>query len=63
MKAKYACGSGEHTLARRQFLGALTGGVVVGGLGALANADAAEKLRPESNAGSRCLHVRRIEPA
>ena len=45
MKAKYACGSGEHTLARRQYLAALTGGVVVGGLGALTNATAAEKLR------------------
>ena len=36
MKATYACQSAEHMMARRQFLGTLAGGFVVGGLGALA---------------------------
>lgn len=37
MKCSYACGTAEHVIARRQFLGGLAGvGAVVGGLGALA---------------------------
>lgn len=47
MKAKYACGSAEHTIARRQFLGALGTGAVVGGLGALAQPTAAAKLKKD----------------
>ncbi|MBI1313424.1 DUF1501 domain-containing protein [bacterium] len=37
MKAHYACGSNSHLMARRQFLGTMAGGFVVGGLGALTN--------------------------
>jgi hypothetical protein len=49
MKCKYACGSAEHQLARRQFLGGMVGagavvGGVVGGLGALARPAAASQL-------------------
>ncbi|MCP4170767.1 MAG: DUF1501 domain-containing protein, partial [Fuerstiella sp.] len=44
MKAGYACQSPEHTLARRQFLGSVAGGFVVGGLGALTNPAAAAAL-------------------
>lgn len=46
MKCQYSCGSSEHTIARRQFLGQLaTGtGAVVGGLGALASPAAAKQL-------------------
>ena len=44
MKAKYACGSEEHVLARRKFLGILGSGAVVGGLGVLAQPAAAAKL-------------------
>jgi hypothetical protein len=46
MKVSYACGSAEHLIARRQFLGNLaTGaGVVVGGLGALAQPSVARQL-------------------
>lgn len=47
MKAKYACGSSEHTIARRQFLGAMGTGAVVGGLGVLAQPAAAAKLKQE----------------
>ncbi|MBM3875913.1 MAG: DUF1501 domain-containing protein [Verrucomicrobia bacterium] len=38
MKCDYACGSAEHTIARRQFLGSLAAGAgaVAGGLGAFA---------------------------
>jgi hypothetical protein len=39
------CGSFEHHVARRQFLGALAGGFVVGGLGALTNPIAASELK------------------
>ncbi len=45
MKCNYACGTDAHTLARRQFLGALGGGFVVGGLGALTQGQAAEHLK------------------
>ncbi len=44
MKAGYACHSPEHTLARRQFLGSIAGGFVVGGLGALTNPAVAAAL-------------------
>ncbi|MDG1896936.1 MAG: DUF1501 domain-containing protein [Fuerstiella sp.] len=44
MKAGYACQSPEHTLARRQFLGSVAGGFVVGGLGALTNPAVAAAL-------------------
>ena len=52
MKCEYACQSEEHLIARRQFLGnvglgALTGGIVVGGLGVFANPVAAEKLKKD----------------
>ena len=45
MKCKYACGSDSHAMARRQFLQAVGGGFVVGGLGALTQAHAAEHLK------------------
>jgi len=45
MKCTYACGTEEHVLARRQFLGSVLGaGAVVGGLGALTNPASAEQL-------------------
>jgi hypothetical protein len=46
MKCNYACGTGEHVLARRQFLGGIAAGAgaVVGGLGWLARPAAAEQL-------------------
>lgn len=44
MKAPYACQSPEHSVARRQFLGSLAGGFVVGGLGALTQPAAAKEL-------------------
>ncbi|MEZ6127836.1 MAG: DUF1501 domain-containing protein [Planctomycetaceae bacterium] len=46
MKARYACHSPEHEMARRQFLGttAAAAGCVVGGLGALTTAAAAAEL-------------------
>lgn len=44
LKASYACQSSEHALARRQFLGTLAGGFVVGGLGALTSPLAAAEL-------------------
>ena len=44
MKAKYACNSLEHSIGRRNFLGSLAGGAVVGGLGALTNPAAAAEL-------------------
>ncbi len=47
MKCTYACHSPEHTIARRQFLGGLAGGFVVGGLGALTRPAAAAKLEKE----------------
>ena len=47
MKCKYACGSMEHVLARRQFLGGAVAatGAVAGGLGWLAQPAAARRLR------------------
>ena len=45
MKCDYACGSKEHQIARRQFLGGLTaGGAILGGLGTFATADAVAKM-------------------
>ena len=46
MKCKYACGSSDHVIARRQFLGQLAGGagVAVGGLGVMTRPAVAEKL-------------------
>ncbi len=46
MKCNYACGSMEHTMARRQFLGTLAAGTgaVVGGLGWFAQSAAANQL-------------------
>jgi len=54
MKCSYACGSSDHLLARRQFMGnmimsgmaggALASGTVVGGLGALAAPAASQQL-------------------
>lgn len=45
MKCTYACQSNEHVTARRQFLGTLAGGFVVGGLGTLTSPAAAEQIR------------------
>ncbi|MDA7528071.1 DUF1501 domain-containing protein [bacterium] len=45
MKCDYACGTDSHLLARRQFLGAVGGGFVVGGLGAFTQGVAAEHLK------------------
>ena len=46
MKCQYACGSDEHVIARRQFLGGLAAGTgaVVGGLGAFASSASANQL-------------------
>ena len=47
MKCSYACGSSEHTLARRGFLGGMLGagtGIVAGGLGALSRPATAAQL-------------------
>jgi hypothetical protein len=35
MKCHYSCNTADHVLARRQFLGGVAGGLVVGGLGAM----------------------------
>jgi len=43
MKCTYSCGSDEHVMARRQFLGGVAGGFV-GGLGVMAGASAGEQL-------------------
>jgi uncharacterized protein (DUF1501 family) len=46
MKCSYACGTSEHLIARRNFLGGLVGGMgaVVGGLGALTRPSVAKDL-------------------
>jgi len=46
MKCDYACGSEEHLIARRQFIGGVaTGaGAVLGGLGAFATPEAVAKM-------------------
>ena len=46
MNCSYSCGSSEHVIARRRFLGTLAGGAgaVVGGLGAMAQPAAAAQL-------------------
>ncbi|MFG0334101.1 MAG: DUF1501 domain-containing protein, partial [Maioricimonas sp. JB049] len=47
MKCDYACQSVDHQMARRDFLGTLAGGFVVGGLGALTSPLAAAHLKRE----------------
>jgi len=47
MKCQYSCQTSEHVLARRDFLGMMTGGFVVGGLGALATPAASAVLQKE----------------
>ena len=47
MKCQYSCQTGEHVLARRDFLGMLTGGFVIGGLGALATPAVSAVLQKE----------------
>ena len=45
MKCDYACGSEEHLIARRQFLGGMAaGGAMLGGLGTFATAEAVAKM-------------------
>lgn len=44
MKCQYACGSLEHLIARRRFLGGMAAGAVVGGLGVFARPAAADAL-------------------
>ena len=47
MNINYACGTDEHTMARRSFLGTMAAGAgaVVGGLGAFANPGIADQLK------------------
>src|SRR3990172_5408537 len=50
MNANYACGSPEHTLARRQFLGTMAAagtGLITGGLGVFSNPAIAQQLRSD----------------
>ncbi len=50
MDAKYACKSGEHLVARRQFLGAMAAagaGACVGGLGVFTTPVIADQLRSD----------------
>lgn len=44
MKCQYACGSSDHMLARRRFLGGMAAGAVVGGLGVFARPTTANEL-------------------
>jgi uncharacterized protein (DUF1501 family) len=44
MRCDYACGTSEHLLARRRFLGTVAAGAVVGGLGAFVQPSAAAQL-------------------
>jgi hypothetical protein len=44
MNCSYACRSAEHLIARRNFLGTLAGGAVVGGLGVFARKASADQL-------------------
>jgi len=44
MQCNYACGSADHLLARRRFLGTIAAGAVVGGLGAFVHPVAAAQL-------------------
>ena len=45
MKCDYACGSEEHLIARRQFLGGMAaGGAMLGGLGTFTTAEAVVKM-------------------
>ena len=45
MKCDYSCKTSEHLIARRQFLGGITGGFVAGGLGALTTPVFADQLK------------------
>jgi hypothetical protein len=45
MKCDYSCQTSEHLIARRQFLGGITGGFVAGGLGALTTPVFADQLK------------------
>ena len=47
MRCTYACGSTEHLIARRQFLGGLAAGVAAGGLGSLVNPATAMHLNSQ----------------
>ncbi|MDZ4784162.1 MAG: DUF1501 domain-containing protein [Planctomycetia bacterium] len=44
MRCDYSCGSAEHLMARRRFLGTMAAGAVVGGLGAFVGPAAAAQL-------------------
>lgn len=44
MKCHYSCGSSEHLVARRQFLGGMAAGAVAGGLGVFARSSTADEL-------------------
>ncbi len=44
-RINYACGTREHAIGRRGFLGALAGSTVVGSLGWLTHGMAAEKMK------------------
>ncbi len=45
MRAQYACQSMEHLASRRQFLGAVSGGLMAGGLSCLTRGFAAEQMK------------------
>lgn len=45
MKCRYSCQTDDHRIARRQFLGTLSGGFVVGGLGALTAPTLAQQIK------------------
>jgi hypothetical protein len=47
MKRQFACGSPEHLLARRQFLGGLASGIVVGGLAHFVRPAVAEQIKKD----------------
>ena len=50
MKIHYACGSNEHGMARRRFLGtaaAATGGLIAGGMGVFSERAIADQLRSD----------------
>ena len=47
MRCHYACGSADHVVARRRFLGGLTAGAAIGGLGVLTRTRAAEALEKQ----------------
>jgi len=47
MNARYACRSDQHTVARRQFLGSLAGGVAIGGMGLFQHPAVANELKTD----------------